>query len=98
MSFGDIDADIKAKIIGILHTLFPGAKIYLYGSRARGTNREYSDIDLAIDTGKPQINIGEARAIFEASHIPYKIDIVDLQSASPKLREMILKDGKIWNR
>lgn len=95
-----IDLKIKQKIIGLLLVLFPNAKIYLYGSRARGTHRERSDIDLAIDLGKENspAHLGEARSVLEATHIPYKIDLVDLNVVSSALREIIAKEGVLWNQ
>jgi predicted nucleotidyltransferase len=42
----------KEIIIRLLDALFPGVKIYLFGSRARGTHRPTSDIDLALDAGR----------------------------------------------
>ncbi len=43
----------KDKIIKVIEIFYPNAKIYLFGSRARGTNEEQSDIDIAIDAGLP---------------------------------------------
>jgi predicted nucleotidyltransferase len=94
-----IDHVVKNKIIGVLQVLFPGAKIYLYGSRARGVFSQYSDIDLAIDAGagKERLRLDEARSMLEASNIPYKIDLVDLNHATGSFRESIVKDGVLWN-
>ena len=39
----------KDLIVGLLSVIFPDAKIYLFGSRARGDYKPESDIDLAID-------------------------------------------------
>lgn len=94
-----IELEIKQKIVGLLLVLFPDAKIYLYGSRALGTHRERSDIDLALDLGQEEdpVKLGEARSVLGATHIPYRIDLVDLNAVSPALRETILKEGFIWN-
>ena len=72
--------ELKRKIYGILKVLFPDAIIYLYGSRARGDFHETSDIDLAVDNGKgkERLRLGEAQAVLEGLHNPYKIDLVDL--------------------
>jgi len=88
----------KEKIIAVLSALFPGAKIYLYGSRARGDHGERSDIDVAIDVGKelPRVDVGEARDMLAESNIPYRIDVVDLHGVSKKMRENILRDGVLW--
>jgi len=36
-------------MVKLLQVLFPQVKIYLFGSRAKGTNAPESDIDLALD-------------------------------------------------
>ncbi len=74
-----LEKEYKDKIIKLLTVLFPDAKIYLYGSRARGDNSERSDIDIAIDAGKELAprKIGEAREILIASLVPYAFDVVD---------------------
>lgn len=96
-----IDASVQAKIISLISALVPDAKIYLYGSRARGTQSEWSDIDLALDVGHPLPLgiVGELVAIFEASSIPYRIDVVDVNgSISKAMRESILKDKVLWKQ
>ena len=99
MEFGGIKAESKNKIVGILKVLFPEAKIYLYGSRARGDFRPQSDIDLAIDAGagKERLRLGEAKGLMESLHIPQKIDLIDLNYASGEFRENILKDRVLWS-
>ncbi|KKQ33073.1 MAG: polymerase, beta domain protein region protein [candidate division TM6 bacterium GW2011_GWF2_37_49] len=96
-SHGGIDIKIKNKLVELLGVLFPGAQIYLYGSRA---NRNLSDIDLAIDAGKAiaRTELSEARSILESVHMPYKIDLVDINNTSTELRNDILSKGVLWNR
>lgn len=93
-----IDEEAKRKIIGILTVLFPEAKIYLFGSRAKGNPRPFSDIDIALDSGeKIELSrIGEARDMFKGSNIPLNFDFVDLQSVHPDFREAVLKEGILW--
>lgn len=88
----------KEKIIGILRVLFPKAKIYLYGSRGRGDFTDRSDIDLALDAGvgKERLRLGEAKAVLEGLHFPYKIDLIDLNHVADDLRQIILKEGVLW--
>jgi len=99
-SHGGIDIKIKNKLVELLGVLFPGAQIYLYGSRANGTFRNLSDIDLAIDAGKAiaRTELSEARSILESVHMPYKIDLVDINNTSTELRNDILSKGVLWNR
>jgi predicted nucleotidyltransferase len=93
-----IDEITKNKIVGILKVLFPEAKIYLYGSRARGDYSEFSDIDLAIDAGanKERLDVEEALAVLDGLRIIYKIDVIDLNYVSDEMRSKILKDGVLW--
>jgi len=57
-------------------------KIYLFGSRARGDFRKYSDIDIAIESDSDlRDKIIELKNILEESNLIYKVDIVDLKKA-----------------
>ncbi len=93
-----VDSESKRKIIDLLSVLFPDAKIYLFGSRARGEQRKLSDIDLAIDAGQalePRF-IEEARAVLLASDVPYPIDVVDYHSVSKNMRAFIDQEKILW--
>ena len=94
----EIDSEAKNKLVGILSVLFPDAKIYLFGSRARGTATEFSDIDIALDEGKTidRLRIGEAVAMLNESNIPYKIEIVDMHELPEAMVQQIKKDGILW--
>lgn len=95
-----IDEQSKEKIIAIINALVPEASIYLFGSRARGTYQHGSDIDIALEAQKPISSFitGEIMSIFEASNLLYKIQIVDINSVSEKMRENILRDKIIWKK
>jgi len=57
-------------------------KVYLFGSRARGDFRRYSDIDLAVESNEDiRDKIIELKEILEESNLIYKVDIVDLKKA-----------------
>lgn len=88
----------KEKIIKVIELFFPHAKIYLFGSRAKKTYNERSDIDIAIDTGVP-ISItekGQINSMLDALNIPQTIDLIDFQRAPQSLKENILKEGIVW--
>ncbi len=76
----------------------PHAKIYLYGSHARGTASEGSDIDLALDTGGkiPMHELGEIKNVLEGLSIPNKLDVVDIHSIAPEMYNEIVRDKLIW--
>ncbi len=67
------------------------ATVWVFGSRAKGTAKKYSDLDLLIDLGKP-ISIklmADLASDFEECDLPYKVDIVDWAAISESFRERI---------
>jgi len=71
-------------------------KLFLFGSRARGDNTIFSDIDIGILSDKDiSKDIVILREILEESNIPYKVDIVEL-SKNRDLLDVVLKEGKRW--
>lgn len=93
-----IEPEVKEKIIRLITALLPDAKIYLFGSQATGEARHYSDIDIAIDAGKPLPNVVtyEIKSVLEAAHILYKFDIVDFNKVGNDMKESILRERVIW--
>lgn len=68
-----------------------GWKAWVFGSRATGRARRYSDLDLAIDAGR-LLEFGETGALrdaFDDSDLPCKVDIVDWQEINARFRELI---------
>ncbi|HAU30279.1 TPA: nucleotidyltransferase domain-containing protein [Candidatus Dependentiae bacterium] len=88
----------KEILLKILTKEFPNAKVYLFGSQARGDVRVGSDIDLAIQEAKPVAidRIWKALASIEETSVPYKIDLVDLENIPANLKSNILKEGILW--
>ncbi|HEY1835298.1 MAG TPA: nucleotidyltransferase domain-containing protein [Candidatus Saccharimonadales bacterium] len=66
----------------------------IFGSRARGTAQRFSDVDLGFVGSQPlpQKMKTELWEALDDSDIPYVIDIVDLSSVSPELRELAGKE------
>ena len=68
-------------------------KVILFGSRARGDNKERSDIDLAIEGGNTALFSVEADEIISTLLM---FDIVDLGGfVQDELRQSIEREGKI---
>jgi predicted nucleotidyltransferase len=88
--------DIRIQDLNIVHailkTVLPvEANVYVFGSRATGTTKRASDLDLAIDLGR-QMTVLEAAALaegFEESNLPYRVDVVDLQTVDTEFRAII---------
>jgi predicted nucleotidyltransferase len=77
---------------------FP-VRVFLFGSRARGTSRVTSDIDIAIlPTGPvPPSLVPELRDALEESLIPYHVDVVDLSRVEASFRAKVLSEGQPWD-
>ena len=93
-----ITEETKNKIIALAAAIRPNAKIYLFGSQARGTASQSSDIDIALDEGQriSRFDIAEIKEIIEASRIAKRVDVVDLYSVPEGMREEIIKEKIVW--
>ena len=76
----------------------PTAKFYVFGSRAKGNFREYSDIDIAVDSKDftPDVK-SKLEFEFENSTFPYEIDVVDLNNISDNFKDLIKDDLVLLN-
>ena len=72
------DQELKI-VIDILKKILPGEKYFIFGSRAKGKARQYSDLDLAIDMGKPipLAILASLRQAFDDTDLVFVVDIVD---------------------
>ena len=68
----------KDKILTIVHMFLPGAKVYLFGSYARGDYTRGSDLDIAIDAG-------EKISLLVCSQIASMIDVLNLHQSKMSL-------------
>lgn len=93
-----IPSEVKDQIIKHINVILPEAKIILFGSRARGTASKWSDIDIALDGGKPlpSVKVDEIKSVLQATNIPYKIEIVDFHMVTEQMKEAILQEGIVW--
>jgi predicted nucleotidyltransferase len=75
------------------------ATVYLFGSWARGEATSMSDIDVAVKvrSALPPGILALLRERLEESHIPYRVEVVDLDDAEPALRRRILEEGVKWS-
>ncbi|MFA9488848.1 MULTISPECIES: nucleotidyltransferase family protein [unclassified Mannheimia] len=75
----------------ILNEFIPNYPVWAFGSRVKGTARQYSNLDLAIITETPlsfleRDNLKEA---FSESDLVWKVDIVDWATTSEEFRKII---------
>ena len=82
------------KYMNILKEKYGITSLSLFGSTARGDQKEGSDIDLFVDTETPNpFLLMEAKEFLEKA-TGTSVDIVrNHQNLNPRLRRRILKDG-----
>lgn len=91
-------AEIRRRIFA--HLGGRAARVYLFGSCARGDWRQSSDVDVAVEPLEPVPDdlFPAIRDALEESDIPYFVDVVDWRRADPALRATILREGILWTR
>jgi type I restriction enzyme S subunit len=75
----------------ILQRYVPDREVWAFGSRAKWTAKEFSDLDIAIIGDKP-LNIAltaDLREAFQESALPFKVDIVDWANITPSFQQVI---------
>jgi type I restriction enzyme S subunit len=78
----------------ILARHVPQYEVWAFGSRAKGTAKKYSDLDLAIITDQP-LGLSLSAVIsddFAESDLPIKVDVVDWATTSAAFRQIIAKE------
>jgi type I restriction enzyme S subunit len=92
------DIDIRPEhwviVAGILRNYVPHYDVWAFGSRAKGTAKPFSDLDLAVIAAEPlALDLRAALADeFTESDLPWKVDVVDWASTSDVFREVIKRD------
>jgi uncharacterized protein len=73
-----------------------GATVWIFGSRARGDHKPFSDIDIMFkpQTGKelPSGFLSRLREDLEESRLPFKVDLVDLNEMAESYKDGALGD------
>ncbi len=91
--------DLSPEALAIVRTILrahlpPGAKAYVFGSRATGASRPYSDLDLALEADGPVSldAMGDITEALSEADLPYKVDVIDLRAVDPAFRALIAPD------
>jgi len=75
--------------------------LFLFGSRARGTERRSSDIDIGI-SGLDERTFLRTRdrllSELEESTIPHRVDLVNMDTATPKFKKIAMKEVVVWKQ
>ena len=89
---------VKSKILELFRGT--GAKIFLFGSRARGEYKRGADFDIGIES----VDYNTFRKLtiqfddfWEESVVPNKVDFVFVENADPEFVKEAKKNIVIWN-
>lgn len=90
--------DIGSQELQIVHNILerhvPDSTVWVFGSRATGRAKKFSDLDLCIKAPqRMSLELVSAMAEdFAESDLPWKVDIVDWWSISEAFRQIIERD------
>lgn len=93
---GEPDFDDLCRVVGAIAAEYGIERVYLFGSRARGTAGPDSDYDLCIIPGKETslLDIGEF-LIDCRETLEHEVDVVSETSIRPALYNAIYRDRKL---
>jgi uncharacterized protein len=86
-----MSAQELALVQSTLAKWLPMHEVRMFGSRARGIPKPYSDLDLVImgETPVPMATLGQLREALADSDLPWRVDLVDWATTSPEFRAQI---------
>ena len=80
----------------LIDGVLPGAQVAVFGSRATGHARPFSDLDLLF-IAPPRLTWaqrGDLRDAFEASTLPFGVDVVELDGLAEGMRQRVLAEAQ----
>jgi uncharacterized protein len=77
---------------------YTDVKIIFFGSRLQGNANHNSDIDIAIWSTDSNVSLilAKIRLKLENSNIPFKVDLVDLNTVSKEFKNKVFQEGVFW--
>jgi len=87
----DLQPEHHRILCDILAAHLPGHEVRIFGSRATGTAKPHSDVDLVI-MGVEQLPITTMRILrdaFDDSDLPFQVDLVEWAGTSEEFRKII---------
>ncbi len=65
---------------------------YVFGSRTKGSQKHFSDLDLCFNDAIPMNIQAHIDEDFEESDLPFKVDLMDWNLMAPEFKEIIKND------
>lgn len=91
----DLKSEYQAILRAIVHRRFPHHQARVFGSRASGRAKPWSDVDLALlgEAAIDDLAMAHAREDFDESDLPFTVDLVRLSDLPAPMQELVLHDG-----
>jgi predicted nucleotidyltransferase len=83
-------------IVDVVNAYLHPKRIILFGSRASGKDREYSDFDIAVEGVDMDIRVERKikESLDEKTGI-YTVDLINLDKADKEFKSLVLEKGKV---
>jgi len=94
--FTEAEQELLDLIVSMVKEHADPKRIILFGSRATGKGREYSDFDIAVEG--VEMSIRKERLLKEALDQKlgiYMVDLIDLDTVDPEFKKLILEQGRV---
>ena len=91
----DLPEPHRKQVLAIIRARLPDARVWVYGSRAKGGARRYSDLDLMLDDRGREIPwsvLGNLDEDFDESSLPIIVELHDLEATDARFLERVRKD------
>jgi predicted nucleotidyltransferase len=91
----DLQPEDLAILLPLLRAHLPlETAVWVFGSRAAGTARRYSDLDLALEGEAPLDPdlLGRLSEALSESDLTIKVDVIDLRTVDPAFRRIIERE------
>ncbi len=90
----DVRPDLWEIVQRILRTHVPRYEVWAFGSRAKGTAKPYSELDLAVITDQPMsLEVRTAlHNAFAESDLPWRVDVADWAATEASFRALIERE------
>ena len=79
----------------IIDSVLPGARVKVFGSRATGRSRPFSDLDLLFfrPARLSWRQRADLRDLFESSELPFRVDLVEAEALPPGMVDRVVSES-----
>ncbi|OGV52241.1 MAG: hypothetical protein A3F46_02570 [Legionellales bacterium RIFCSPHIGHO2_12_FULL_42_9] len=81
----------------ILASIFQNlsCEVFVFGSRIKGTQQKFSDLDICLKTKNPTelIDIATLKETLTNSNLPFTVDVIDYNNVSKGFKKIIDHEG-----